>query len=160
MFIEPNWDGNGVIKDSRRIETFFQRGGLAQRYLLKMKFIDNNAKEDYLEHLLYGRRRAQRTGYDRKGARILEYYEKTGLVPQIKDIFRKVLIEELEQKIGKKLADIRDPFIRKRILANYKELSKLDMKFNEYCNLLRYGIVDEIPITIFGYNGRQDNKVL
>jgi Zn-finger domain-containing protein len=156
MFIQPNYEGNGLITDSRRIEVFFIRNGLAQRYLLNMKWMDKETKKEYKEHLLYKRRRREALGYGKTGLQYCEYQDGTGLIPQIEDTFRNVLIEEAARELERKTGGIRDPLIKKRVLENCRRcrddvLTELDSRFMEYYKLLKFEMVDEVPTRIFEY---------
>lgn len=145
-----------AITDSRRIGIFFERNGLAQRYLRNMKWMDENTKEEYIDHLLYRRRVRIPLGYGGGRAQYAEFREDKGLIPQIEDVFRKVLIEEAEREIERKTGDVRDPLIKKRISENCRAcrnavLAELDSKFAEYYTLLKNETVDAVPTGLFEY---------
>ncbi len=156
MFEQPSYEEDGVIKDSRRIGIFFERGGLAQKYLRNMRWMDESTKKEYKNHLIYNRRRLDRVGYGNGGAQLLETYDDAGLIPQIENIFREVLIEETERELERKTDGMRDPLIKRQTLKNCRKcqntvLAELDSKFREYYNFLLNEKVDAIPTTIFEY---------
>lgn len=135
MFIPPVYEGNGLITDSRRIEVFFRRGGLAQRYLLKMGFMDEKSKEEYKRRLLVSKVRKERIGYGRGGAQYAEFNDGIGLILQIEEKFRNILIAETE---GSKE-------------RSEEALSRLSERFKTYQELIEFEKVDAITQGMFGY---------
>lgn len=135
MFIPSSYEGNGVITDSRRIKVFFERGELAQRYLLKMRFMDKSSREEYKRHLISSRIIKERIGYGRGGVQYVEFINETGFIPQIEEKFRRILIAETEGCKERK----------------EEALSKLNEQFKTYLGLIEFGKVDAIPSGIFEY---------
>lgn len=150
-------EGDGIIKDSRRIGIFFERDGLAQRYLRNIKWmVDEGTKEEYKSHLLRKRRRLKKLSYGRSGMGAIEYFDENGLIPQIEETFRNVLIEEAKTELERKISGIRDPLLRKRISENCERcrqevLNKLGEQFTTYIGLIESEMVDAAPKGIFGY---------
>ncbi len=150
--------GYDVILDSKRIDAFFDRYGLARTFLKNIEKFKAKIEEEkqrncideetdaekelikYKEHLLTSRKRRERV-YTSNGLETVTYEDGTGLIQQIKDKFEDLLFKEYEEKIS----GIRDPLMRERCKKVYQKeledkLDDLDRKFRDYINMIQFEI--------------------